>query len=199
MLTSRESCASLRAMAVADIHDSALFLRLVDRLYAEAMLITDEARSYFDGYGIEERDRLDVVSRLTFSCESLKITTRMTHIIAWLLMQRAWCRAERGGGAISDDGTDMSRHALALSPLGPADRSDEHALSLLPQQAQCLVRESMSLYARVERLQHQHQRDDGKKAMTDDGMKRAVKAPSFRDESAGSVRELLNRLERSIG
>src|SRR3954451_16678988 len=63
--------------------------RLVDSLYTEAMLLADEARSYFDRHGREDRDRLDPILRVGFSCESLKVTTRLMHVIAWLLTQRA--------------------------------------------------------------------------------------------------------------
>ena len=63
--------------------------RLVDSLYVEAMLLADEARGYFDNAGKHERDGLDALGRVSFSCESLKVTTRLMHIIAWLLTQRA--------------------------------------------------------------------------------------------------------------
>ena len=63
--------------------------RLVDSFYTEAMLLADEARSYFDDTGREERGALDPFVRVNFACESLKVTTRIMHIVAWLLTQRA--------------------------------------------------------------------------------------------------------------
>ncbi|RYG75678.1 MAG: DUF1465 family protein, partial [Alphaproteobacteria bacterium] len=63
--------------------------KLIDSLYIEAMLLADEARGYFDEIGREERDALEALNRVAFSCESLKVTTRLMHIIAWLLTQRA--------------------------------------------------------------------------------------------------------------
>ena len=36
--------------------DSAVQRRLIDSLYVEAMLLADDARSYFDDDGREERD-----------------------------------------------------------------------------------------------------------------------------------------------
>ena len=63
--------------------------RLVDSLYTEAMLLADEARSYFDDAGRDDRIALEPFVRVSFACESLKVTTRIMHIVAWLLTQRA--------------------------------------------------------------------------------------------------------------
>jgi regulator of CtrA degradation len=59
--------------------------RLIDSLYTEAMLLADEARSYFDDAGRDERSTLEPFARVGFACESLKVTTRIMHIVAWLL------------------------------------------------------------------------------------------------------------------
>ena len=72
-----------------DENKAQLTPRLVDSLYTEAMLLADEARAYFDRHGREERESLDPLLRVGFSCESLKVTTRLMHVVAWLLTQRA--------------------------------------------------------------------------------------------------------------
>ncbi|MEA3059703.1 MAG: regulator of CtrA degradation, partial [Sphingomonadales bacterium] len=53
--------------------------RLIDSLYTEAMLLADEARSYFDEAGRDERSTLEPFARVGFACESLKVTTRIMH------------------------------------------------------------------------------------------------------------------------
>lgn len=119
--------------------------RLVDGLYVETMLLADEARSYFDSTGRVMRDALDPLDRVVFSCESLKVTTRLMHVIAWLLTQRAL-----DAGEISSD--------AVLHPsrrLGAPVMSDDAAVAKLPDEAQVLVASSIDLYRRVERL------DDG--------------------------------------
>ncbi|MCA1654665.1 MAG: DUF1465 family protein, partial [Sphingomicrobium sp.] len=63
--------------------------RLIDALYTEAMLLADEARGYFDDAGRDDRLTLEPFARVGFACESLKVTTRIMHIVAWLLTQRA--------------------------------------------------------------------------------------------------------------
>jgi regulator of CtrA degradation len=107
------------------------------------MLLADEARSYFDRHGREERMALDPIVRVGFSCESLKVTTRLMHVIAWLLTQRA---VEAGELSNAQARTPSRR-------LGDAPESDEAVLANLPQQALALVRASSDLYARVRRLE----------------------------------------------
>lgn len=119
-----------------------LHRRLVDALYVEAMLLADEARAYFDEAGRAEREALDPVIRVSFSCESLKVTTRLMHVIAWLLTQRA----VQSGELRAHDALDPSRR------LGDAPITDEILLDLLPTRARNLVESSAELHRRVGRL-----------------------------------------------
>ena len=116
--------------------------RLVDSFYTEAMLLADEARSYFDDAGREERGTLDPFVRVNFACESLKVTTRIMHIVAWLLTQRAI----ESGEIPFREGRRPERR------LGHAQESDAQVVSRLPEAAQRLVSASSDLYARVKRL-----------------------------------------------
>ena len=118
--------------------------RLVDALYIEAMLLADEARTYFDESGRGEREALAPLARVTFSCESLKVTTRLMHVIAWLLTQRAVFAGEM----TPRDALDPSRR------LGEAPASEDAALSGLPLPALALVAASIDLHRRVARLDH---------------------------------------------
>jgi regulator of CtrA degradation len=119
-----------------------LTAKLVASLYTEAMLLADEARSYFDNEGRADRDSLDPIDRVGFSCESLKVTTRLMHVIAWLLTQRA---VEAGELSASQARRPARR-------LGEAPDSDEALLGKLPEAASALVHSSRDLYARVKRL-----------------------------------------------
>ena len=112
---------------------------LIDSIYTEAMLLADEARAYFDQVGREERHVLDPMTRVAFSCESLKVTTRLMHIIAWLLTQRAVMAGELG----ERDALDPSRR------LGTAPQSDMDAVERMPETARKLVLASMELHRRV--------------------------------------------------
>src|SRR3546814_21193897 len=63
-------------------------LKLLDSLYVEAMVMADEARAYFDQQGDRDREEMDIMLRVSFSCESMKVTSRLMHVIAWLLTKR---------------------------------------------------------------------------------------------------------------
>lgn len=105
--------------------------------------MADEARSYFDRQGGIERENMDMMGRLSFTCESLKVTTRLMHIIAWLLSQKAWRRGELSWEALSDP----------KYRLGEAAATEVSVVDALPESARQLVTGSEDLYARILRLQ----------------------------------------------
>jgi regulator of CtrA degradation len=110
--------------------------KLVDGLYTEAMLLADEARSYFDS------DRARAISpaevAVAFSCESLKVTTRLMHVIAWLLNQKALRAGELGADAVEE--------------LGYAPATDSYWIDELPAEARALILATEDLYYRVQRV-----------------------------------------------
>jgi regulator of CtrA degradation len=124
--------------------------RLVDSLYTEAMVLADEARAYFDDAGRLERKDLDPFVRVGFACESLKVTTRIMHIVAWLLTQRAIESGEIRGA----DGRRPERR------LGNANDSDRQVVEQLPDSAKRLINASADLYARVKRLDEGQMADE---------------------------------------
>lgn len=110
--------------------------RMAETLYTEAMLLADELRSYFEGEGREERADLDARGKVLFACESLKATTRLMHVIAWLAGQRAIARGERPPS----------------EPLGAAAPSDAQVLGRMPSNARRLVLAGIDLHERVARF-----------------------------------------------
>jgi regulator of CtrA degradation len=143
--------------------------RLIDSLYTEAMLLADEARSYFDDVGRNDRASLEPFARVGFACESLKVTTRIMHIVAWLLTQRA---IESGEIPLADRRRPERR-------LGHAQDSDPAVVSQLPDSAKRLIQSSAELYARIKRI--------------DEGGLEADEAPQ------SPARALMGRLERGLG
>ena len=124
--------------------------RLIDAFYTEAMVLADEARAYFDDMGREARLTLDPFARVGFACESLKVTTRIMHIVAWLLTQRAI----ESGEIPNREGRRPERR------LGNAADSDPVVVEQLPPEAQRLINASADLYARVMRLDEGHGEDE---------------------------------------
>jgi regulator of CtrA degradation len=112
--------------------------KVIDSLHVEAMVLADEARSYFDGLGLADRSDLDPSTRVVFSCEALKVTTRLMHSVAWLLSQRARLKGE-------DSASDAPR-------LGRANRTDAATLIRLPADAVQIIASSEDIFDRIERL-----------------------------------------------
>lgn len=127
-----------KIVMVSDHHE--LTPKLLDALYTEAMLLADEARSYFD------RDQmggnLSPEISVAFSCESLKVTTRLMHSIAWLLNQKA-LRA----GELSQTEADSGERGLGYAPA-----SDGFQVERFSVEAQSLIAASEDLYFRLQRL-----------------------------------------------
>ncbi len=121
--------------------------KLVEALYLEAMGLADSARQYFDEEGMEDRNSLDPLARVTFSCESLKITTRLMHVVAWLMVRKA---VEAGELTASEATQSARRLGRATDVGGPDVRVD-----LLPLRARKLMAASIDLYDRVKRLDAQ--------------------------------------------
>lgn len=119
--------------------------KLVDDLYCEAMVLADEARAYLERDASVEREMLALEDRVHFSCESLKITTRLMQVIAWLLSRRAYARGE-----ISLEECRSDRYRL-----GDAAPSDQNCTRAFPAEMRVLIAASESLYARALRLEEQ--------------------------------------------
>ncbi len=125
-----------------DVTELRVHRKLIDSLYVEAMVLADEARGYFDQGARIEREALDPLGRVTFSCESLKVTTRLMHVIAWLLTQRA-----------VDSGELSPRDALdPARRLGDAPVTEDQVIAQMPADAQALINASIDLHRRVARL-----------------------------------------------
>mgnify|MGYP000334822023 CR=1 FL=1 len=67
--------------------------RIVESLYCEGLVLSDDVRAAFDLGDAACADAEDL-SRIALSCEALRTTTRMMHAVAWLLNHRAYHRGE---------------------------------------------------------------------------------------------------------
>jgi regulator of CtrA degradation len=108
------------------------------------MVLADEARSYFElspeDQGLEEDDN---ELRIDMSCESLRVTTRLMHSIAWLLNQKAYFAGE------------LTLHQLGARSraLGKCTISDRFVVARLPAAAQRLIEDTQHLLDRLIRLE----------------------------------------------
>jgi regulator of CtrA degradation len=122
--------------------ESLLTVKLMDALYTEAMVLADEARSYFESGRFQEESDPDNILAVSFSCESLKVTTRLMHCIAWLLNQKALQSGELSEGEAWNP--DRS--------LGYAPATDQAMVDRFPVEARQIVMASEELFQRLQRL-----------------------------------------------
>lgn len=119
--------------------------RIIESLYAEGLMLSDDVRAAFD---LTRRGPHDLsadpedAARIALSCEALRTTTRMMHAVAWLLNHRAF-----RNGEISE--FQLRRHGRIAANL-PQSEPDRMAL-LLPDVRQ-LILATERFYARLVRL-----------------------------------------------
>ena len=114
---------------------------IIESLYSEALVLADEVRAVFAlGMGELARNAEDEV-RLALSSEGLKATTRMMHVLAWLLNQRAFFSG------------DLTESQLRQHSKLPEDSEpDPVALLLLEIPTRELIDETVQLHRRIARL-----------------------------------------------
>lgn len=124
------------------VRESLLTPKLIDALYTEAMVLADEARSYFESGRFNEESDPDNLLAVSFSCESLKVTTRLMHCIAWLLNQKALLSGELSEG----EAWNYDR------ALGAGPTTDQSMVDRFPAEARQIVITSEELFQRLQRL-----------------------------------------------
>jgi len=114
---------------------------IIEALYSEALVLADEVRAVFSAGPREPASGEDAFVRLALSSEGLKTTTRMMHVLAWLLNQRALLSGE------------LSEDTVRLHGALPPDRSpDPDQLALLEPETRALIAETERLHQRIARL-----------------------------------------------
>lgn len=114
---------------------------IIEALYTEALVLADEVRAVFAAGTREPAAGEDAYVRLALSTEGLKTTTRMMHVLAWLLNQRALIQGE------------LSENQVRLHGALPPDRgSDDGQLALLEPETRALIAETAKLHQRIARL-----------------------------------------------
>jgi regulator of CtrA degradation len=117
--------------------------RIVEALYCEALVLSDEVRCTFTLPGRLERVcRDEDLARIALSSEGLRTTTRMMHAIAWLLNHRAYFTGE-----INE--LQLQRHGRLSTDMRQSDPAQTALLD--PATAQ-LVEATRRFYERLLRL-----------------------------------------------
>ena len=113
-------------------------------LFREGMDLVEETAAYLDGTGRTEAKALDRSVSLTYATESMRLTTRLMQMASWLLLHRA---VKEGEMTLTQANREKTKVKLSAADPGPVDTIEK-----LPEQLQELIARSMSLQARVRRL-----------------------------------------------
>lgn len=118
---------------------------IVESLYTEALILSDEIRSAFDLSGrLDDAAQDEDLVRIALSCEALRATTRIMHAIGWLLNQRAYFRGE-----LSE--FQLRRHGRLPRSTNQADK--DNLLMLDPEHRELIIRVER-FHARIARLEN---------------------------------------------
>jgi regulator of CtrA degradation len=116
-----------------------------DRLFAEALGLCRETREYMNGAGGRPVPGAAFDQQLAFCLEGMRLTARLTQVMAWLLVQRAAAEGEIEPDELARESWRLSGQAVCLAePAVP--------LASMPGRLRALVERGERLYRRVARL-----------------------------------------------
>ena len=125
-----------------------------DSTFDEAMALTHEARDYLAHQKQADFAELGAVGCLAASCESMRMTARITQVVAWLLVQKAV-----HAGELTREQAAAPEHRLAGQVVCETVQPvlDEP----MPERLAQLLDSSLRLYQRVARLDAMLDREPG--------------------------------------
>lgn len=118
--------------------------RIIEGLYCEALVLSDEVRATFALSGrLDSTNADEDEARVALSCEALRTTTRMMHAVAWLLNHRAYFAGE------------LSEFQLRrYGKLRDFPEAEAQRLALLDSQIRELIQATERFHARLKRIDH---------------------------------------------
>jgi len=119
--------------------------RFLERIYDEAKALLIEARDYVQMLGPVDRAAMTPIDNLRCISEGLRLTTRLTEVMAWSLTQRAVIAGEISREEASEPKRRLGGQEICLAELS----ADEFRA---PSRLASLLNRSLSLYQRTLRL-----------------------------------------------
>lgn len=116
--------------------------------YRETLDLMIQARNYLTYVHGRERRQAGDDARLTMSVEALRVTSRLTQVMAWLMARRAVQSGEMTPAQARDE--------FWLSAQGVCLDTAHHDDAALPQGLRELMGRSHHLYVRISRLDGMH-------------------------------------------
>jgi regulator of CtrA degradation len=125
--------------------------RFFGKTYDETMSLLVASRDYLANAQPADAVGLAPIDRLRVNCEAMRLTSRLTQIMAWLLAQRAVYEGEMSRATAASDEFRLAADAVCMSEA-------DTALGVLPDRLRELLDESRRLYVRVARLDELNRR-----------------------------------------
>lgn len=116
------------------------------RTYDETLDLIVEARNYMVHTRPSGRRARRSSDNLRFNCEALRVTSRLTQVMAWLMLQRAVQDGEISAQEACDEKNRLSGQSVCLDESGEDDGD-------IPPGLRSLLTRSLSLYKRISRLE----------------------------------------------
>lgn len=123
-----------------------------NRSYDETMSLLVEARNYVAYQEPYDQSRLSIHARLQVSYESMRVTSRLTQVMAWMLAQKAVFAGEITQAQAVGGDFALSGGMVCVDPSGPDNPE-------LPSGLRSLLARSHSLYMRTTRLEEMVRRN----------------------------------------
>ncbi|MEQ9518859.1 MAG: DUF1465 family protein [Parvibaculum sp.] len=121
---------------------------LFKRTYREGMSLVEEAASYLDGPGRDQAKDFPRATALAYATESMRMTTRLMQVAAWLLVQKAVYEGEMSETEAMSEKYELGGRELAKT-------EPVKAAQMLPDVLRDLIQRSESIYERIDRLDAQ--------------------------------------------
>lgn len=123
---------------------------LFARTFREGMDMVEETAAYLDGPGRQDSKKLGREDGLTYASQSMRLTTRLTQVASWLLVQRA---VKEGEMSLSEARAEKYRLVAEKTEEGRLSFSEvaKNAYAL-PARLLDLMARSEQLYSRIVRL-----------------------------------------------
>ena len=116
-----------------------------DAVFEEGMALVEKTALYLDGEGRRQAKSLKQPLAVIYTTESMRLTTRLLDLSAWLLIQRSLKRGE-----ISRRDAIAKRGDLKFRPFGCISHIKQ--LDRMPAGLQSLIRESYALSNRIHQI-----------------------------------------------
>lgn len=140
-------------------------------LFQDGMRLVEETAIYLDGQGRTDSKMLSRAVALTYTSESMRLTTRLMQLASWLLLQRAVREGEITSAQASNEKTRVN---LAV----PMSDTDSLRIETLPASLRELIGRSNRLQQRIRHL------DRALNSTTDEA---ACQAPSVVQQTMGRL------------